>query len=283
MISPLLILLATSATVTVTGCPESGEVARLAELELGEAPEPASIRCTGDHAELKHGARTRTVDLSAVAPKAQARLLALALAELAGQIDPPPPPPSRPPPAPPPPAPPPVADRGGPDIEAAVEILGGLATFSAKSPFSFGGRAGFEVTSTGRFGGRLDVGATFGSGGIPGGSASMLALAGGLTGFVRLPAGALDVDVGAGGRLGWVRLSGEPEDPGASSGADVSGIWGGPHAAARLSIPFEALAFLLDLEAGLVLRPVVGRAEGTPVIAADGAWFAVHAGARFDL
>lgn len=271
MIDSLLILLVTSSTVTVSGCPEADEIQRLARMELSAAEGAASIRCEGDRAVLTYGERTRSVDLGPVAPKARARLLALALAELANQVEPPPPPVSPPAPA------------TGAKVDASVEILGGFATFSAASPFSFGGRAGFEVAGGGRFGGRLDLGASFGSGSIPGGRASMLAVAGGITGFARFPAGALEIDLGAGGRVGWIRLAGAPEDPEATAGATVAGVWGGPHAAARLALPLDTLALLIDLEAGLVLRPVVGRAEGAPAIAADGAWFAVHAGAGFGL
>jgi hypothetical protein len=316
-------------TLSIDRCShlDTAEVKRLLAIELSaelvEGDGDASIRCEETRVHLAYRTKTRTLDLARTDARAQPRLIALALAELAvtpvpppprppetpsipervelpveppvePPLDPPiapeipPPPPVTPPPPPePPPAPPaltaapPVTTSTATELHFAASVTGGLMLFTSPGPPAFGGRATVEIAPI-AFGARLDAGAYFGSESVDPGSVSLLLADVGLSGFGRFGGDVVLFDVGVGARLGFARLRGSPDasegQPGAIEGATLTGAWAGPFLGGRATFRLEPLLIVADLEAGLVIRPVVGNAEGTTVVSADGAWFGFHLG-----
>ena len=295
----------------VDRCPAApaDEVARLVQIELdvelvetaGLGVPWASIRCEGTRAHLTYDRAERTIDLKTIDPRARPRLLALALAELASSSRPRPRPPpapyerevtpsipprSEPPPpvktstaTPPPPPPAPLTRTATPSaaLHVAASALGGVTLFSGAGPPGFGGRAALELAPA-TLGGRIDVGAAFGSGKTELGTVSVLLAGVGISGFGRFTGGLVVFDVGAGLRVGFARITGTPRDPSAHDGGTVSGPWTGPFLDARSTFHFGPLQLVAELEGGLVIRPVIGRSDGVPVAAVDGAWFGFHLG-----
>ncbi len=207
-------------------------------------------------------------------------------------IEPPPriepPPPEIAPPPPPPPKvepPPPVTVHAAAtstpaptSLHLAASVMGGAQLFTAGGPPTFGGRAAVEIAPS-AFGARLDLGAHFGSEHVELGDVSLLAVAAGLSGFGRFEGGSIVAfDVGAGARVGFARIDGSPSNPASTEGSTVSGTWAGPFLQLRATFRFAPLLVTAEVEGGLVIRPVVGNAEGTAVAAADGAWFGFHLG-----
>jgi hypothetical protein len=171
-----------------------------------------------------------------------------------------------------------TATAGAPlDLHFAASVLGGLTLFTADGPPTFGARASIELAPS-SFGARVDLGAYFGSESVAQGDVSLLLVGAGLTGFGRFGGSLFLFDIGAGARAGFARITGTPTDPSALAGATVSGAWAGPHLLARATLRLGALLLAAEIEGGLVIRPVVGRASGLPIAAADGAWFAFHLG-----
>lgn len=258
------LLLATQ--VTVDGCDDGAEIERIAAIELGSDPKPASVRCAGSLALLQLGDRTRSIDLSSVDVKARPRLVALTLAELASTS---------------------VAIGTDPDPKRAIEvdyraeILGTFLAFTAASPPSFGGRAAFTLSLFSSFGGRIDVHTAFGSEAVPLGRASLLTAGAGLSAFGRIVLDPVEIDLGAGGRAAWARLAGSPSDPAAIEGATISGAWSGPFIEARIAVGFARFAATIAFELGLVVLPISGQVAGETVIAADGAWVSISLGVGF--
>jgi hypothetical protein len=90
--------------------------------------------------------------------------------------------------------------------------------------------------------------------------------------------------IGAGLRAGLVQLSAEPSRAGVS-GDSHGGPWLGPLATAALQLSLAPpLALRLGLEAGYVLRPVVGLDEhGKELLALRGPWLSASLGVSLGL
>ena len=199
----------------------------------------------------------------------------------------PPPPPVAPPPPPPAPEPPPAAIVETPppidtstapfDLHFAASVMGGITLFTADAPPTFGARAVLEIAPS-AFGARFDAGAYYGSKSVDLGSVSLLIADAGLSAFGRFTGGIVLFDVSAGVRAGFARVRGTPVDPNVTDGATITGAWVGPFLGGRSTFRLGVVLIAADVEAGLVIRPVVGRAEGVAVAAADGAWFGFHLG-----
>jgi hypothetical protein len=167
------------------------------------------------------------------------------------------------------------------DLHFAASVTGGLLLFTSPGPPAFGGRATIEIAPI-AFGARLDAGAYFGSESVDLGDVSLLLADVGLSGFGRFGGDVVLFDIGVGARVGIARLRGRPSEgqveTQAFEGATLTGAWAGPFLGGRATFRVEPLLIVADLEAGLVIRPVVGNAEGTTVVSADGAWFGFHLG-----
>jgi hypothetical protein len=163
------------------------------------------------------------------------------------------------------------------DLHFGASVLGGLTLFTSEGPPTFGGRAAVEIAPS-SFGVRLDAGAYFGAERVDLGEVSLLIAGAGLSGFLRFTTSVVVFDLGAGARVGFARVRGSPGDPSAIEGDTITGVWAGPFLGGRSSFRLGPVLIAAEVEAGLVVRPVVGSAAGTTLVAADGAWFGFHLG-----
>jgi len=224
---------------------------------------------------------SRTVRLSAAAPVVRPRLLALAIVELVSaswaELSWNPEPTG-------------VAAPAAGEREAALDTVAPRAAPPARRALrlmaAFGGR-GFLQSPRWTWGGgarvshdwewlRWSMDALYerGSSAAPGfGSVTADAFSAGVALLAHRQLGPVSVGAGPGLRAGVARFGGVPESD-LVQGAAVTGGWAGAQltAAARLDVGW--LAIELGVEAGLVFLPVVARAGGVRVAAAEGAWLA---------
>jgi hypothetical protein len=233
------------------------------------------------------GTRTTRTTLAGVPPSVRARILALALAEIVGDLDreashPPPPPAELSAPSPPPALAETPEGRGSAQGRFANRPVH-MAAFAQTSSFRFDGRwlAGgglrFEYSS-----GHLCAGidATFSANDQRfsfGVTQSMLVYASPYVGW----AGGKDrlgVRLGAGYALGAARLSGRATDPRFSAAA-LSGAWTAPYGFAALSLILtDAVRAEGRIQAGWVTTPVVGEVAAGGDIRFEGLWASAQIG-----
>ena len=227
----------------------------------------------------------RTIDLASAAPKARARLLALAIAELVSaswtELE------TNPTPAVPPagPAPPPAAKAAARDVVHArvpiftaapsrplrVVALLDRRAFLAKTAWvtGFGVRV---AQDTGRLGWTAEMVASQGTANATLGDVAMdvVGVALGLT--LGAQWSQVSARGAAGVRFGAARLSGVPRGDDVE-GRSVRGPWGGPFLGGSLSfIPLKPLIIEASIEAGYVVVPVHARVDGQRQVSVGGMW-----------
>jgi hypothetical protein len=280
------------------------DVRRMLQIELhaalDEEPEPSAhatrvrVVCRGTLAQLHvvdpitGKALDRLIDVLSLAPKAVARLLALAITELVAaswsEVE------TNPTPAVPPagPALPPEARRAVREaveereaarmvrtwnLNAAVGARGGSA-----GPV-YGGCVGVRFNAADWGGLALDATGHYGVSGSPLGLISQGNLSLGLSAYAQYTAARYALRAGVGARAGPVWLVGQPYSVDSAAGSTLFGLWGGPMITASLSVPVHpAVSLEASAEAGYVVRPVTALVNGSPAASVEGAWGAVNLG-----
>ena len=222
----------------------------------------------------------RTVSLAETSPRARARLIALAVAELVStsweevETNPDPKVPAAVPPAPEVRAQVRRAVRS--DSRVALDALADARFFSGGSSL-----LGGMVRSSIRFGPvltlRLDVGAGAGTSARKIGDVAVQTTHGALGIGGAFDLGSVEMTPWGGVRIGYARLSGEPGT--AATGLVEAGLFTGPEAGLDLQLWPRALFHLsLGIAGGGVLRGVRGVVEGEDAVGVSGAWGAVQVG-----
>jgi hypothetical protein len=223
--------------------------------------------------------RTRTLGLSDTPTIAQPRLIALALAELLTP-EPAPAPPAAPPPA----APPPVIAAPAPAVAGTARVVAlAAAGGTAGAGLALGG--GLRVG--GAFGDRplgwhVDITFQRGRAAVPLGAVvtDSVTLAAPLSLRLNRQRWIGSVGAGAGARL--VRLSGRPEDDAMTARGVVTAVTGGPQLHAGVQRRLGARTTVeLSLDAGYLLRPIVGYAGAARAVSMAGPWAAGAVGVGF--
>ena len=145
----------------------------------------------------------------------------------------------------------------------------------------------------GGWGGRIDLDRGFGQrlvvgvdGEIDGGGTSValgearaLLVSAGVFGGLRAAGARLAGSLALGARVGLASLEGTPA--GGATGGQALRPWWGPALAARGWIRRGPIGFVAAIEAGVAARGARGLADGSTVLAVDGAWLLAGLGVRF--
>ncbi len=215
----------------------------------------------------------RRVSLADVAPKAVARLVALAVAEMIAARN----------------------DQGGasdatslgdaPDRETSLPTqalpsgwageLAGMAVSrstgrSALATYGLG--VGVRGTYLAVGSASLDLCAEQGSRSVSGGRAEVRVVSMSPVGWWGMDLGYGRGSFGAGARLGYAWLRGRPRSPEAARGRTVSGLWGGPIVTLRFAPMLPPWVLGMQVETGVSTLAVIGRAAGRRAVAMDGFW-----------
>jgi hypothetical protein len=264
------------------------------ELEPSAHATRVRVGCRGSLAQLHvvdpitGKALDRVIDVLALAPKAVARLLALAITELVAaswtEAE------TNPTPAVPPagPAPPPEAKQAVREAVEQREVALTVRTWNLSAAVGarggsagpvYGGGLGVRFNATDWGGLALDATAHYGVSGSPLGLISQGNLSLGLSAYAQYIAARYALRAGVGARAGPVWLVGQPYSLDSASGSSLFGVWGGPMITASLSVPVHpAVALEASAEAGYVVRPVTALVNGSPAASIEGAWGAVNLG-----
>ena len=289
-----------AVTLTIDACVDvdAADVRKIVELELhttiaATGPTRISARCRENLIDLTvedsitGKSLMRTVDVAAQAPKARARLLALAITELVSaswtELE------TNPTPAVPPAGPPPApsAKAAARDVVHARVPLLHPAPARPLRVVALVERRAFLATTAWVTGVGVRVAQ---DGALLGWSAEMVASQG--VSATSLGEVAMDVvgvalaaTVGAtwsvvsargtaGVRFGAARLSGVPRGDDVE-GRSVRGPWGGPFFGGSVSIvPFKPLVIEASIESGYVVAPVHARVDGARQVSVAGVWLA---------
>jgi len=273
---------------------ELGAVAEFADTKAGDRTRVAAL-CQGGLIELRVDdpitgkALQRTIDLSE-APRARARLLALAMVELVStswtELE-----------TNPEPQVPPVGPRGSAESRHAAEQV--VRTQSERSAFrrlrlvAFGGGQAF-FSGPGVLGGaglRLakdhplhlgwvaDVQAHHGTATASLGTVAVDTVSFGAALVVHQAWSRLGLHVGIGLRGGAVRLDGTPRNAEVAVGQSGWAAWGGPMAQVSLGVvATRRLLFELGVESGFVVSSVGGLVAGVRELSLGGAWIGFQLG-----
>ena len=269
-----------------------------AALDPSDLPSPLATRvrvgCTGPLAKLHvvdpitGKSLDREIDVMAMAPKAVARLLALAITELVAaswtEAE------TNPRPAVPPAGPPPppemkqavreaVEQREAGQVVRTWNLSAAVGARGGSAGPIYGGGLGLRFNAADWGGLSLDATAHYGVSGAPLGLISQGNLSLGLSAYVQYAAPRYALRAGVGARGGPVWLVGQPYSLDAAAGTTLFGVWGGPMLTASLSVPvYPAIALEASAEAGYVVRPVTALVNGSPAASVEGAWGAVNLG-----
>lgn len=230
----------------------------------------------------------RSIDLGAADPAVQARLLALALAELlfaswAELLVTPTP---QVPPAAPAASP---AERRAtsdslqrklapPPLGLQLSAVAAALVLFGSPRLSLGGGLQLRGDHGHHLGWDLDVLYHRGSTSTALGevSADLLSARLGLGGHLRVPHVILRGGVGA--RFGAARLAGQATDPATATSQALWGAFGGPLGALGLTAAAGRLRIDLCAEAGYVVSPVAARVNGSRAVAIEGPWLGIQLG-----
>lgn len=301
MTSILLTLVAASPVqVQVEACPgiDAAEVERITGIELGSAPptpEPvrARVSCSSttevrvDDPVTKKSL-VREIDLAPLAPKAKARTLALAIAELISAswsellLNPEPKVEA-------------VGEKTPPEVlESVRESLPEEAPRGTLRLEAYGAGRGLFSTPALQWGGGLRVlwaprerlGGLFD---LSGEHAETRDAAGRLSmdtaslsaslALLFAPAESLRLHAALGGRLGLGRVIGTPVDAEATRGGTLTGGFGGPQLSLGAALVLGHFVVSLGLEAGWALLKLRGTVDGARGLGLDGAWASAQLGA----
>ncbi len=270
-------------------------VKRAAEAELSAAgafaqqgpPFVVNVSCEGSSLLLtlsKDSAtmQRRALDLAGDDPKAHARLLALAIAELiASNLPRTEPAGSRPEPSQPAkaaPATPPDAPRSR---HSAMEYALWVSSRGFRDVLMIGGAASVAYHAPGLLGVRLELAHERGHSDVTLGEVGATSTSGSLAILAGHSAASYRLESGLGARFGWVQLTGEPDAQ--SRGEELNASWGGPLAMFGGSVALGArLSLGLGAECGLVAREVGGLVDGREQLAIQGIWWGFRAGLVFN-
>jgi hypothetical protein len=264
--------------LTVEGCGDVGrdEVARIVRAERGDAAGPGAevtVTCAADGARIQVAGpagvpRTRVLDLSATAPIARARLLALAVVELLARPDPEPERPA--------PARPVVAAMAAPRPAATRPAVRALAVGYARLWQAGLPSIGGGVRVTGPIAARLrflaEALADQGVRDAGPGRATIQNLGLGAGLLVPLTVAGVELAAGAGARLAATRLVGSPDDPTAFEGRTITAPSGGPLALLVADVPVGRWVVHVGVDGGWVALPVEGDTAGVRSAAVTGWW-----------
>lgn len=280
----LLLLAAAPLALSVDPCVEAPGLAKQVELELGpQGGEGVSARLFCEQGEVVievlgpgDGQQAlKRVQTNGASGTTLTRLLALATAELVGAARA----------APPSPAPPPELVEA-PRVEKPVAEpawvagaqLEGLSYLGAVHPLGVGVRVGVERAVVWRVALRGEL--AF-QGAFDREALGALNLLGGFVSLgpqVRLPV-ALPLSLGLAARFGVGRLAGTPADAATTDGFVRSGTWWGASANARLRFASaDRAGFVVGLEGGVVLQPLVGLRSDGALWGANGGWVSLLLG-----
>lgn len=287
-----------AVTLTIDKCVDvdANDVRKIVEIELHTAIAEQGLtkvtaRCHDNLIELvvedsiTGKSLMRTVDVAAQAPKARARLLALAITELVSaswtELE------TNPTPAVPPagPPPPPAAKAAARDVvHARVPILAtspgpsfrvlallDRRAFLAKTAWVTG--LGVRVARDGApLGWSADMLASQGTATATLGEVAMDVVGVALAATLSSRWSIVSARGGAGLRFGAARLSGVPRGEDVE-GASVRGPWGGPFLGGSVSIvPFAPMVIEASIEGGYVVAPVHARVDGERQVSVAGVW-----------
>lgn len=289
------------------------EVKKIVAVELGallvDDSEPAAdardttivaVSCTGKTIALRvedpitGKSLERTVDLSAEAPKARPRLVALAIVELVSaswtELEANPKPKV---PAATATASPAAKDAAKDSVRAhylvpiepssslrIVGIAGRRLFFPRTGPTtSLGLRLGDDRGSRGFLGWIADVQAEHASVPVALGSVAVDAVSASFAGVALHRLSTVTLRLGIGLRLGATRITGESADNARIEGSSVAGFFGGPIGVASVSFqPIGALVIEAAAEGGYVLTPVRGHVGEDRDVGLSGAFFGATLG-----
>jgi hypothetical protein len=303
-----LLLLAPSAraeqkpavTLTIDKCVDvdANDVRKIVEIELHttiaeQGLTRVTARCRDNLIDLNvedsitGKSLMRTVDVAAQAPKARARLLALAITELVSaswtELE------TNPTPAVPPagPPPPPAAKAAARDVvHTRVPILApspgkplrvlaliDRRAFLAKTAWVTG--LGVRVAQDGApIGWSAEMLASQGATAASLGEVAMDVVGVGIAATLSARWSIVSARGAIGLRGGAARLSGVPRGEDVE-GASVRGPWGGPLVGGSISIvPIKPLVIEASVESGYVVAPVHARVDGERQVSVAGVWVA---------
>ena len=259
------------------------EMAGLTELDSDLLPLRVEIKCGRDSARLgvslaETSSFERSLSLSGVDEKARERLAALIVIELAlyaieAQTRPEP---AEGEPAPAEGEPEPVEEEPEPgQTTRAVGLslsLGVTGALSSNAPSLLGGVAQVGVWPWERLGFAVELGLASSGAQTSLGPAKIFLGDGALSVLTAATSGAWRLEAGGGLRLGSGQISPDSSDP-TLLAAEVSGLWGGPLAKARVHLQFTpSLHIGADIEAGLATAEVSAIVAGQPELALDELW-----------
>ncbi|MBL8953228.1 MAG: hypothetical protein JNK82_20790 [Myxococcaceae bacterium] len=301
MISVLSIVLASSPVqVQLEACPglDAAEVERITGIELGsqpKTPEPvrARVRCSSRETEVRvddpvtKKSLVRDIDLAAQAPKAKARTLALAIAELVSAswsellLNPAPRVAAAGPPTPPEvkesvrealPAEPP---RG----TLRLEVYGAGRGLFATPALQWGGGLRVLWAPRERLGGLFDLGGEHAETRDASGRLSIdtASLSSSLA-LLFAPGELLKLHAALGARFGVGRVVGTPVDGALTRGGTLTGGFGGPLLSLGAAVVVSHFVLSLGLEAGWALLKLRGTVDGAGGLGLDGPWAAAQLG-----
>ena len=289
--------------VTLDGCPgvDAVEVERIAAIELGSSPptpEPvrARVSCAAEATEVRvddpvtKKALVRAIDLASLAPKAKARTLALAIAELisaswselllnpAPRVE-----------AVGPATPPEVKEsvREALPAPAATGVLRVEAFGAGRGLFStpavqWGGGVRVLWAPRSRLGGLFDLGGEHAETRDAAGRLSLdtASVSANLV-LLFAPSELLQLYGGLGGRLGVGRVVGTPTDASVTRGGTLAGAFGGPQLVAGAALTFGHVLVSLGVEVGWAVLKLRGTVDGSKGLGVDGPYAGAQLGLGF--
>ncbi len=300
MLSVLALLAVAPVQVQLEECPgiDAAEVERITGIELGSSPptpEPvrARVTCAPKQTEVRvddpvtKKSLVRSIALAALAPKAKARTLALAIAELVSaswselllnpepKVE-----------AAGPPTPPEVLERvrealpdEAPRGTLRLEAYGGGRGLVSTPALQWGGGLRVLWAPRDRLGGAFELGGehaetrdasgrlSLDSGSVSAGLLVMFA-----------PAEALRLHAALGGRVGVGRVVGTPVDAEVTRGGTLAGAFGGPQLQLGAALVLGHFVASLGVEAGWALLKLRGTVDGSRGLGLDGAWVSAQVG-----
>jgi hypothetical protein len=295
-----MLLAASPVQVSLEDCAgvDAAEVERITGIELGSSPptpEPvrARVTCTPQQTDVRvddpvtKKSLVRAIDLLTLAPKAKARTLALAIAELVSAswsellLNPEPKVEA-------------VGEKTPPEVLESVrdalpdeaprgtlrlEAYGTGRGLVSTPALQWGGGLRAMWAPRDRLGGLFDLGGehaetrdTAGRLSLDSASVSANLL------LLFAPAEALRLHAALGGRLGVGRVVGTPVDAEVTRGGTLTGGFGGPQLHVGAALVVGHFVVSLGLEAGWALLKLRGTVDGARGLGLDGPWAAAQLG-----
>ena len=178
------------------------------------------------------------------------------------------------------PEPPARADRSVAAVGIAISAV--RREFLGSEGFGgWGGRIDLDRGFGQRFVVGIDVEMDGGSTTVALGEARALLVSAGAFGGLRAAGARLAGSLSLGARVGLASLEGTPAGGAGATGGQALRPWWGPAIAARGWIRTGPIGFVAAIEAGVAARGARGLADGSTVLAVEGAWLLAGLGVRF--